>query len=98
MQLADYQDAIKVQAASLVEQATEKCFDETLTPAEVGIARVRLDAAHKYAAARDPATWGNKTQLSGTDGKPLQINSISITFVQALPATDQGNLIEQEPE
>lgn len=95
MQHPEYQEAIKEQAASLVERATEFCFDESLTPLEVGIARVRLDAAHKYAAARDPATWGNKTQLSGPGGNPLQINNISITFVA--PEQQCSATIEHEP-
>lgn len=58
----DYAEAIKEQAASLVEQATEYAF--AAGNADVPIARVRLDAAHKWAAARDPAQWGAKQQMT----------------------------------
>lgn len=58
----NYQDAVKAQAASLVEDATGlamKCSNE-----DVAIARVRVDAAHKWAAVRDPATWGAKQTMT----------------------------------
>ncbi len=89
-----YKDAIKEQAASLVEDATEECMkDEAVMPV-IARARLKLDAAHKWARARDPETWGDKTQVTGTDGKSLQINNISITFVQP----EQGRLIEQDDQ
>lgn len=71
----DYPQAVKDQAHSLVEQATElamTCSDE-----EVAIARVRVDAAHKWAAARDPATWAAK-------GVNINIGITQVTLDSAL--------------
>ena len=105
LQHPDYANAIKEQAASLVEKATDYCFDESLTPLQVGIARVRLDAAHKYAAARDPATWGNKSQLSlptSADGAPTTLSIVFVQHVaqQQLPSVGSaplpGRVIEQD--
>lgn len=58
----DYQQAIQAQAESLVEQATELAM--TCSEEEVAIARVRVDAAHKWAAARDAANWGHKSHVT----------------------------------
>ena len=59
-----YADAIKDQAESLVEQATEEMMAKTLEAdsAVIARARARVDTAHKWAAARDPATWGARQQ------------------------------------
>ncbi len=58
-----YAAAVIDQAESMVEDATEyglNCSDKDDAP----IARVRVDAAHKWAAARDPAKWGAKQQIT----------------------------------
>ncbi len=57
-----YPQAIREQAESLVEQATAEAFDPELQPKQVNITRVRLDAAHKWAAARDPERWAPRQQ------------------------------------
>ena len=57
----DYKTAIAEQAESLVEIATDLAM--TCSDKDVAIARVRVDAAHKWAAARDPARWGPRQQL-----------------------------------
>ena len=51
----EYPEAIRQQATSLVERATAEVFE--CDAATVNIARARVDAAHKWAAARDPAHW-----------------------------------------
>lgn len=58
----DYQQAIQEQAESLVERATHEAM--TCTAESVAIARVRVEAAHKWASARDPAKWGQRQQVS----------------------------------
>jgi len=57
----EYKQAIDYQAESLVEQALDEvmnCDAET-----VNIARARVDAAFKWAAARDPAKWASKVSV-----------------------------------
>lgn len=59
-----YQQAIASQAESMVEQAVAEMMDPEL-PADVPViarARARVDTAFKWAAARDPANWGQKQQ------------------------------------
>lgn len=80
----DYPQAVKDQAHSLVEQATElamTCSDE-----EVAIARVRLDAAHKWAQARDPGSWAPK-------GMQININNTTVNISEAL-AGDAADLLD----
>lgn len=57
-----YREAIVNQAESLVEQATAEAF-KAETAVSSNIARARVDAAHKWAAAKDPATWGSKANI-----------------------------------
>ena len=69
----DYEQAVKEQAESLVEIATSKMFDDSLKTEDVPIARARVDAAHKWAAARDPARWAPKgNQIN------VQINNVTV--------------------
>lgn len=58
-----YAAAVIDQAESMVEDATEyamECSDKDDAP----IARVKFDAAHKWAAARDAANWGHKSHVT----------------------------------
>ena len=71
----DYQDAIQQQAESLVEQAIEQVFE--CSSDTVNIARARVDAAFKWAAARDAKNWGAKQQIEHT-------GTVSIDFSQRL--------------
>lgn len=73
-----YAEAIQAQAESLVELATADIFDPEL-PADMPIiarARLRLEAAHKWAAARDPARWAPGQKLMGADGGPVQVEIV----------------------
>ena len=57
----DYKQAIDLQAEAFVEKAmieVMECDADT-----VNIARARVDAAFKWAAARDPHRWGQRTQV-----------------------------------
>jgi len=57
-----YAAAVVDQAESMVEDATEYaigCADKEDAP----IARVRMDAAHNWAKARDPSKWMPKQQI-----------------------------------
>lgn len=72
-----YPQAIAAQAESMVEQAVAEIMDPDL-PADAPViarARARVDAAFRYAAARDPARWGNRPDA----GQP----SILINVVRA---------------
>src|SRR3990167_8418358 len=60
-----YATAVKSQAESLVETATAEAFECEPDSAVIARARLRVDAAHKWAAARDPATWGARPELGG---------------------------------
>lgn len=73
-----YEEAIQNQAEALVEKATEELMSEALPPhnAFVSRARARVDAAHKWAAARDPARWAPGQRLMGGDGGPLQVEIV----------------------
>lgn len=78
----DYKQAIIDQAESLVEIATEQVFN--CDADTVNIARARVDAAHKWAAARDPARWGPKQQIDINHSINIDV---SLKF-------DAGNLLE----
>lgn len=58
----DYAEAIKNQAESFVEAAM--AYVETCDVDTVAIARVRVDSAFKYAAARDPERWGPRQTVT----------------------------------
>ena len=81
-----YHNAIQAQAESLVEQATADAMELETTADQPAIARARLrvDTAHKWAAARDPAQWGQKgnTINIGADG-PVTVQIVS--FAAQLP-------------
>ena len=95
----DYAQAVKDQAASLVEDATElamRCRED-----EVAIARVRVDAAHKWAAARDPAAWAQKSQVTLEVGPDLgevlmraQRRVIEAAVVSAPPDAPEDGALE----
>lgn len=77
-----YKQAIEAQAESLVEQATSEAMGEGLAASmpDIARARLRVDTAHKWAAARDPARWGTRTQVDLNVSGPL----VAIT-VAAMP-------------
>lgn len=59
-----YQQAVKEQAESIVEKVTAEALDDNL-PADnpsIARARMRVETAHKWAAARDPGTWSGKVE------------------------------------
>ena len=84
---SDYPAAIQAQAESLVEQATAEVME--CDAASVNIARARVDAAHKWAAARDPARWGQK-------GNAININADGPVTVQVVSFATQLPQIAQE--
>jgi hypothetical protein len=56
-----YAEAIELQAEALVEEAVDQVM--SCDAATVNIARARCDAAFKWAAARNPAVWGNRAAV-----------------------------------
>ena len=78
----DYKEAIKDQAASLVEDATEDCMKDVNEMPVIARARLKLEAAHKWARARDPDTWGDKQQIqhSGPGGGPIPV-AVAVAFI-----------------
>jgi len=59
----DYPQAIIEQAESFVEQALLEVIECPLDAVAIARARTRFDCAHKWAAARDPARWGQRQQI-----------------------------------
>lgn len=55
-----YAQAIVDQAESLVETATDEAMTCDADMPVIARARLRVETAHKWAAARDPARWGQK--------------------------------------
>lgn len=98
----DYKDALASQAESLVEIATSECMDldESATVTDIGRARAKIDAAHKWAAARDPARWAQRQQVDVKQSITVvlasydaQGNEIMCNAVQQLPIPS-GQYIE----
>ncbi len=92
----DYPQAIKAQAESLVEQATSECLSAELAAetAVIARARLRLDAAHKWAAARDPGTWSGKPDQS-TQGLTVNVVQFIVSNEQSSPVREP---IEHSPD
>ena len=70
-----YKEAVRHQARSLIESATDgamECEDWR----EAAIARVRLDAAHKWGAAVDPERWS--PQRSGVTVQVISADRASL--------------------
>ena len=63
-----YLEAIKDQAEALVDTATAEVMEVDADQVLIARARARVDAAHKWAAARDPANWGAKQQVTINHG------------------------------
>ena len=80
----DYKQAIADQAESFVENATHEALslDSDSDAVAIARARVKVDTAHKWAAARDPAKWGQRQQLdvnhTGQIEQVLQFDASSL--------------------
>lgn len=87
-----YQAAIQSQAESIVETAVEEMMAKELIAdsAVIARARARVDTAFKYAAARDPAVWGQHTQVE--IGITEQLGDV----LQRLSERKQGRLIDAQ--
>lgn len=88
----DYKAAVAEQAESMVEQATELAM--TCGNEDVAIARARVDAAHKWAASRDPVNWGQKQQvlnitLVSADSAFADVASSLLDQLRAVPQLPQ---------
>ena len=81
----DYPQAIKDQAESFVEEATDEAMSlgEGCDMVAIARARVKIETAHKWAAARNPEQWGNKQTVTVNQG---------ITMDQALDGMAQALL------
>ena len=68
-----WQSAVALQAETFVELATDEAMslDATATMPDIARARVKVDTAHRWAAARDPAAWGQRTQVTVEIGGDL---------------------------
>lgn len=56
----EYKLAVVSQAESIVENALVEVLECEADMVDIARARARYDAAHKWAAARDPANWAAK--------------------------------------
>ncbi len=92
-----YRQALKLRNMEKLDKAQEAIEDPESGPLGADLARAReaFKAAAWRAERECPAEWGNKTQISGTDGQPLTINNIAITFVQ--PAA-LGQILDAEQQ
>ena len=84
-----YPSAVRAQAESLVESATAEMMSCDAEQAIIARARARVDAAHKWAAARDAATWAPKgMQLNVHSDGPVTVQVVS--FTQQIPVPIDG--------
>lgn len=82
----DYPAAIQSQAEFMVDQATAELMEVGADQVLIARARARVDAAHKWAAARDPARWG-----------PRQSDQTTLQVVIINPSqSEHGRLIDAE--
>ncbi len=83
----DYKQAIVDQAESFVEAATDEVMNTELSDmVAIGRARVRVDTAHKWAAARDPERWA---------GKAVQINIGAVLNLDPASVSSIGSLLDR---
>ena len=90
----DYKQAIADQAESLVEHATEEAMNCGMDTVAIARARVKVDTAHKYAAARDPAHWGQRTQIDVN----IDIGTALQQLSERLQSVSPAQQIEGEAE
>lgn len=96
----DYQQAIKDQAESFVEEAVDEVRSVPLDNIAIARARAKADVALKWAAARDPGTWGAKPELGGltvnvqivafSEGNRLDVMPVLSNSPASLPAPQQS--------
>lgn len=93
-----YREALKLRNMAKLDQAQEAIENpegESALAKDLARAREAFKAAAWRAERECPGEWGNKTQISGSDGQPLQINNIAITFVQA-ESCGNATIVESE--
>jgi len=61
-----WRTAVAMQAETLVESATSEAMGlgDGATMPDIARARVKVDTAHKWASARDPANWAQRTHMT----------------------------------
>lgn len=92
----EYKLAKKSQLESRLDEAQGE-LDSASDALSLARAREKFRAAAWRAERECPGEWGNRTQISGTDGQPLQINNIAITFVQAEPSRSATIEHDEQP-
>ena len=100
MQHPSYKAAVTAQAEAIVEQATAHAMSEELPVLMPHIARARLrvETAHKWAAARDPKNWSTKVDVTSA-GESIQGDPQTILIDAAralLFVMEQSKVIEGE--
>lgn len=79
----DYPQAVKDQAQSLVEQATGLAM--TCGNADVPIARLRVETAHKWAAVADPERFSPKAQAVNVNiGVQVSLTAVALGSIEDL--------------
>lgn len=94
----DYQAAIQSQAECLVDQTTAELMEVDADAVLIARARARVDAAHKWAAARDGPNWAGKG-IQVNIGAVLNLDPASVSSIGALlerAAPQQSGIIEGE--
>lgn len=93
-----YKQAIVEQSESFVEEATAECLDCPADMPYIARARLRLESAHKWAAARDPATWGRAgVQININNAILLDANAVGTIgdLLERIAEQQKGEIIEQ---
>ena len=60
----NYHEAIQSQAECLVDQTTSELMDVAADAVLIARARARVDGAHRWAQARDPARWAPRQSIA----------------------------------
>lgn len=98
-----YHQAIRDQADSIVETATKECMECDADMPVIARARLRLEAAHKWAAARYPEVWGNRPSVQvnlsvGLDNGAVCSISDLLNRVAQQQTNTNCSIIEHEKE
>lgn len=87
-----YREALKLRNMAKLDNAQGK-IDQAAAAIDLARAREAFRAAAWRAERECPSEWGSQVALTGADGGPVRIESISVSFVQA----SNGHVIDQQP-
>ena len=71
-----YRQAIADQAEAMVEECTAEMMGCPADKLHIARARAKVQTAHEWARARDPAHWQPVQRIAGADGGPIQVQVV----------------------